>query len=564
MPLSKHVNADTFITQFLKKNQQYRTSKEEEFYFEYDSNVLVPRYEIPERPANSKLVYRTIEEELTLDGTPTLNLASFVNTSSSETMEKLLLDNFTKNLSDNDEYPALIEIQDRCVAMLGNLWHAPSKRNENGDLINTAIGTATTGSSEAIMLAGLAMKRTWQAKRKAEGKDYFRPNILMASCAQVALEKFANYFDVENRLIPISSNTNHVIDTTKIKENIDENTIGVFVIMGSTFTGAFEPVKYINDLLDEVQKEKGYDIPIHVDGASGGFVAPFCFPSIEWDFRVPRVVSINTSGHKYGLTTVGLGWVIWRSRERLPESLRFSLDYLGGTEESFGLNFSRPGFQVIMQYYNFLHLGFEGYQVVFDGCLSNARLLSDCLEASGYYKCLSVINKKITDQSKKIYYTDKKTHNPNNVNEHFKPGLPVVAFTFSDEFQEEYPEIPQELVSTMLRNKGIIVPNYHLPPDEGDTKVLRVVVRISMSMSLLEKLIEDIIEITKTLMQACKEVRKIANKEEGAKDSHEISALIRDMLMSITTGGLDNLKLEQEKTTKRLAGKDGRTFRGPC
>lgn len=564
MPLSKHVNADNFIAEFLKKNQQYRTQKDEEFYFEYDSNVLVPRYEIPDKPANSTLVYRTIEEELTLDGTPTLNLASFVNTSLSQTMEKLLLDNYTKNLSDNDEYPALLEIQDRCVSMLGNLWHAPSHRNDNGELINTALGAATTGSSEAVMLAGLAMKRTWQAKRKAEGKPYDKPNILMALCAQVALEKFANYFEVENRLIPITLATNYVIDTTKIKENCDENTIGVFVIMGLTFTGAFEPVKYISQLLDELQQETGLDIPIHVDGALGGFVAPFSYPLIEWDFRVPRVVSINTSGHKYGLTTVGLGWVVWRSRDMLPQSLRFSLDYLGGTEESFGLNFSRPGFQVIMQYYNFLHLGFEGYQVVFDGCISNARLLSDCLEASGYYKCLSVVNRKATDNTKKIFYTDKLLKDLTNANEVFQPGLPVVAFTFSDEFKQEYPEIPQELVLTMLRNKGIIVPNYHLPPNEGDTKVLRVVVRISMLMSLLEKLIEDIIEITKTLMQACKQVRKIANKEEGAKDSHEIAELIRDMLMLITTGGLENLKIEQEKTEKKLSGKEGRTFRGPC
>ncbi|EGW32437.1 uncharacterized protein SPAPADRAFT_61506, partial [Spathaspora passalidarum NRRL Y-27907] len=348
------------------------------------------------------------------------------------------------------------------------------------------------------MLAGLALKKRWQEKRKAEGKSIAEPNIIMATCAQVALEKFARYFDVENRLIPVTAESGHVIDLSKIKENIDENTIGIFVIMGSTFTGAFEPVEAISNLLDEVEKETGLDIRIHVDGASGAFVAPFVFSHLKWDFSIPRVDSINTSGHKFGLTSCGLGWVIWKDANLLPQSLKFNLDYLGGVEETFGLNFSRPGFPVITQYYNFLTLGREGYRKVFDGCLSNARLLSNFLEGSKYFDVVSVIHHTLTAEEQKKTYT-KHDGEDFQVNEQYKPGLPVVAFTFSQEVQEKYPELPQSIFSSLLRRRGYIVPNYHLPPDENDKEILRVVIRTSMSLGLLEKLLQDCVETMELL-----------------------------------------------------------------
>jgi glutamate decarboxylase len=320
-------------------------------------------------------VRQLLKDELDLDGRPNLNLASFVGTYMEEEAEKLMIENLSKNMSDADEYPAMMNMHTRCISILANLWNV-----QKGE---KAIGTATTGSSEAIQLAGLAMKRRWQEKRMAEGKDTLKPNILMGANAQVALEKFARYFDVEARILPVSEKSRFCLDPELVKKNIDENTIGIFVILGmlvvashvqvsdyllgSTYTGHYEPVEEISKILDEYEKETGHDIPIHVDGASGGFIAPFTHAGAGgpmWDFKLPRVKSINTSGHKFGLVYAGVGWIIWRDEAYLPKYLIFELHYLGGTEESFTLNFSRPGAQIIGQYYNLLHLGFSGYRSI--------------------------------------------------------------------------------------------------------------------------------------------------------------------------------------------------------
>jgi len=261
-----------------------------------------------------------------------------------------------KNLIDSDEYPATTLIHTRCVSILASLWHADETKH--------ASGTATTGSSEAIQLAGLAMKKIWQEKMKKQGKDEYRPgpNIVMGANAQVALEKFARYFDVEMRLVPVDESTNYAMSPKRAMEYIDENSIGVFVILGSTYTGVYENVEEMSDLLDEYEAKTGISVPIHVDAASGGFVAPFATPKLKWDFRLPRVVSINSSGHKFGKAYVGVGWVIWRDKAHLHPSLIFELHYLGSVEYSFSLNFSRPAAPIIASYFNFVHLGFEGYR----------------------------------------------------------------------------------------------------------------------------------------------------------------------------------------------------------
>jgi glutamate decarboxylase len=202
---------------------------------------------------------------------------------------QLIQENLSKNLADNDEYPAMLHLHQRCVSIIGNLWGARGTGRKE-----QAIGTATTGSSEAIMLGGLAMKRRWVEKRQEQGKDASKPNILMGANAQVALEKFARYFDVEARIIPVSKDSKYCLDITKIREYLDENTIGIFVILGSTYTGHYEPVEKVAELLDEYEKETGLDIPIHVDGASGALFCPFTTPSVKWDFRIPRVKSINS------------------------------------------------------------------------------------------------------------------------------------------------------------------------------------------------------------------------------------------------------------------------------
>jgi glutamate decarboxylase len=316
----------------------------------------------------------------------------------------------------------------------------------------------------------------------------------MGANAQVALEKFARYFEVETRLVPISVESKYRLDPKKAMEYVDENTIGVYVILGSTYTGHYEPVKEMADLLDEYEKKTGYSVPIHVDGASGGFVAPFATPKLEWDFKIPRVVSINTSGHKFGLAYVGVGWIIWRSQKYLPKELIFELHYLGSVEYSFSLNFSRPAHPIIAQYFNFLHLGFRGYREVALRDLQNARTLSRALEKTGFYTVLSDIHRPLGSSNA--------TRSRDELDvEHYEPGLPVVAFRFSDEFQKKYPEIRQKWVQTLLRTKGWIVPNYDLAPDLAQVDILRVVVKDNFTEALLDRLVCDIVEITEDLVK---------------------------------------------------------------
>jgi glutamate decarboxylase len=455
----------------------------------------IPKYHIPSKGTDAESAYQLIHDELTLDGTPLLNLASFVHTWMPPPADKLMVENMSKNLIDQDEYPMTQVVHTRCISILADLWHAPSTKQ--------AIGTATTGSSEAIQLGGLAMKRIWQAKRKAAGKSIHEPgpNIVMGANAQVALEKFARYFEVEMRLVPISVESHYRLDPQKAMEYVDENTIGVFVILGSTYTGHYEPVKEMADLLDEYEAKTGNSVPIHVDGASGAFVAPFVTPKLEWDFKIPRVVSINTSGHKFGLAYVGVGWVIWRSKEFLPKDLIFELHYLGSVEYSFSLNFSRPAAPIIAQYFNFLHLGFEGYRAVALDDLKNARLLSRALENSGYFTVLSDIHRHNNTLGVVAKAADKAVGANEQDVETYVPGLPVVSFRFSDDFREKNPDIQQKWIQTLLRAKGWIVPNYELAPDLEKVEILRVVVRENMSGVLIDRLVADLMEITESLAE---------------------------------------------------------------
>ncbi|KAG6884943.1 hypothetical protein C0993_007125 [Termitomyces sp. T159_Od127] len=453
----------------------------------YGTNPI-PKYKIPSKGLNAEVTYQLIHDELSLDGSPVLNLASFVSTWMPPEANQLFQENVSKNLVDMDEYPATQALHTRCVSILADLWHAPSAKS--------TIGTATTGSSEAIQLGGLAMKKIWQAKRKAAGKSIHEPgpNIVMGANAQVALEKFARYFEVECRLVPVSVESKYRLDPSKVLEYVDENTIGVFVILGSTYTGHYEPVKEISDLLDEYEAKTGHYIPIHVDAASGGFVAPFATPEHVWDFKLPRVVSINSSGHKFGLSYVGVGWVIWRDKAHLPKDLIFELHYLGSVEYSFSLNFSRPAAPIIAQYFNLIHLGFQGYRAVALDDLRNARLLSRALEASKYYTILSDIHRKVTG-------SETLENGSEDDPELYHPGLPVVSFRFSDEFKERHPEVQQRWIQTLLRTKGWIVPNYELPPSLEQVEILRVVVKESMTAVLVDQFVADLMEVTESLAQ---------------------------------------------------------------
>ncbi|TGJ87597.1 hypothetical protein E0Z10_g1164 [Xylaria hypoxylon] len=521
MPLSRHVDPeelverlhDAHLTQGGKQIRKLMTTSHLTPYgTRYASEIEVPKYRMPDEGAPADTVYQLLHDELELDGRPNLNLASFVSTYMEPNATQLMAENLSKNLADNDEYPAMMAIHERCISILGQLWGV--NKGEK------AVGTATTGSSEAIHLGGLAMKRRWQEHRRAKGLDASRPNILMGANAQVALEKFARYFDVEARILPVSKESNYRLDPKLVEKNIDENTIGVFVILGSTYTGHYEPVEEISKILDQYQERTGIDIPIHVDAASGGFVAPFTYAGAggpKWNFELPRVKSINTSGHKYGLVYAGVGWIIWRDESYLPEYLVFELHYLGGTERSFGLNFSRPGAHVIVQYYNLIHLGFKGYREIMENCLANARLLSNSLEATTWYECVSEIHKPKSGVSGVIAGAKEVlASSEGETSADYVAGLPVVSFRLSDEFQKEFPQIKQESISLLMRARQWIIPNYALPPDENQTEILRVVVRESMSLDLLDRLISDLVSVTQTLMdKEGAEVSSLKHKDAG-------------------------------------------------
>jgi glutamate decarboxylase len=451
---------------------------------------------LPKDGISEEAAYHLLTDEITLDAKPTLNLASFVHTSLPEWGERLVDETKYINIVDQDEYPATLQIHGRCISQLADLWHAPQPKDKDGN-VQSAFGTACTGSSEAIMLGGLAMKKRWQEKRQKEGKPWKGlGNVVFGSNAQVAIEKFARYFDLEMRLVPTSPESHYRMDPKKAIDMVDEETIGVIVILGSTYTGHYEPVEEMSNLLDDLQKRTGLDVPIHVDGASGAMVAPFATPDLKWDFQIPRVVSINTSGHKFGMTNVGLGWVIFRHPDVVPKELVFELHYLGSVEYSFGLNFSRPANQVLAQAFRFLSLGFSGFQEVMENDLKNARLLSRALEMSGKFDVLSDIHRPISslaaagakagilDEDSAAYY---------------EAGLPVIAFKFTDDFKKQHPHIKQAWMQTLLRVKGWVVPNYELSPDCDKIEVLRVVVRETMTEDMVSQLVHDVLSIAEDL-----------------------------------------------------------------
>jgi len=349
----------------------------------YASRALtsaVPKYEIPEGEMPPAVAYNLIRDELALDGNSRLNLATFVTTWMEPEAKQLMAETFDKNMIDKDEYPQTAEIELRCVNMIARLWNAPESE--------AATGCSTIGSSEAAMLGGMALKWQWRKRRQKEGKPTDKPNLVMGINVQVCWEKFCRYWEVEPRFVPMEGNRFHLNATEAIKL-IDENTIGVIAIMGSTFDGSYEPVQEINDALEKLNRETGWQVPLHVDGASGGFIAPFLDPDLVWDFRLKWVKSINASGHKYGLVYPGVGWIIWRDRQELPEELIFHCNYLGGDLPNFALNFSRPGNQVVAQYYNFLRLGKEGYRQIHQACRDTALYLSGEIAKMGPFELIT-------------------------------------------------------------------------------------------------------------------------------------------------------------------------------
>ena len=450
----------------------------------------VPRHQLPKHPMLPDTAAQVVRDELLLDGNARLNLATFVTTWMEPQAQRLMSACLDKNMIDKDEYPQTAELEARCVNILADLWHAPECMN--------ATGCSTTGSSEACMLAGMALLWRWRDRRRAAGADTARrsassdptappsassdptappsassyptappsassyptapPNLVMGSNVQVCWEKFCRYWQVEPRKVPMAPGRYH-LTAPEAAARCDENTIGVVAILGSTMDGSYEPVAEISAALDRLAAGGGPDVPVHVDGASGGFIAPFIQQDLEWDFRVPRVASINASGHKYGLVYPGVGWVVWREAAALPEDLVFKVNYLGGQMPTFALNFSRPGAQVVAQYYNFLRLGFYGYQRVQQACQDVAVHMSGSIARMGPFEL-------ITEGR----------------------DLPVFAFTLAG------PEPGYSVfdLSERLRTRGWQVPAYTFPEDLTDVAVMRVVVRNGFTTDLADQFLSDL------------------------------------------------------------------------
>lgn len=413
----------------------------------------LPKKRFPENELNGRNVFSAVRDELMLDGNSRQNLATFCQTWVDDYARAIMDLSIDKNMIDKDEYPQTAEIESRCVHMLADLWNSPSPE--------TTLGCSTVGSSEAAMLGGLALKWQWRKKRAAQGKSTDRPNMVCGP-VQICWHKFARYFDVEIREVPLEGDR-MIMNPDEVLKRVDENTIGVVPTMGVTFTCQYEPVKAIHDALDKLQQETGLDIPMHVDGASGGFLAPFCAPEIEWDFRLPRVKSINSSGHKFGLAPLGVGWVIWRESKDLPEELIFNVNYLGGNMPTFALNFSRPGGQVIAQYYNFLRLGREGYTKVHGACYDTAMYLAKEIEKLGDFKIIF-------------------DGNP-------KHGIPALAWTLKN--PDAINGYTLYDFADRLRSRGWQVPAYSMPANREDLVVQRILVRHGVSRDLGSLLIED-------------------------------------------------------------------------
>jgi glutamate decarboxylase len=421
------------------------------------TDAEMPVDHLAETGISGELAYELISSELLLDGQARLNLATFVTTWMPTLAGRLMAETADKNIVDKDEYPLTAEIEARCVSILANLWNSPDQEN--------ATGCSTTGSSEAAMLAGMSLKWRWRDRMKAAGKPTDRPNLVMGANVQVCWEKFCRYWDVEPRLVPMEGETYHLTADRAIA-HCDENTIGVVAILGSTFDGSYEPIKEIAAALDQLEADSGCNVPLHVDAASGGFVAPFLQPELEWDFRIHRVQSINASGHKYGLVYPGVGWAIWRNQAALPRDLVFDVNYLGGHMPTFSLNFSRPGSEVIAQYYMFMTLGREGYSKAMQVMQKIALHLSSGIAEIGPYRLIS-------DGS----------------------DLPVFAFALAPEVKN-YTVFD---VSDRLRERGWLVPAYSFPENRQDLAVLRVVVRAGMHLEMADLLLEHLREQTEFL-----------------------------------------------------------------
>ena len=435
----------------LHQKDTVRDDLKDDVYASADLGLKVPKYHFPQQEQRPRDIYQIVHDELMLDGNSRQNLATFCQTWLEPEIAKLMDECLDKNMIDKDEYPQTAEIEARCVHMLADLWNSPEAAN--------TLGCSTTGSSEAAMLGGLAMKWRWRQRMQAAGKPVDKPNMVCGP-VQVCWHKFARYWDVELREIPMGKGR-LIMSPEEAVARCDENTIGVVPTLGVTFTCQYEPVAEVCAALDALQAQTGLDIPVHVDAASGGFLAPFVEPDLAWDFRLKRVKSINASGHKFGLAPLGVGWVVWREAAELPEELIFQVNYLGGNMPTFALNFSRPGGQIIAQYYNFLRLGREGYRKVQQACYDTAAYLGEELGKMGPFT---------------VIYNG-------------RGGIPAVSWSLAEGAKHNFTLYD---LSDRLRSRGWQVPAYSMPANRQDLVVMRALVRHGFSRDLADLLVADL------------------------------------------------------------------------
>jgi glutamate decarboxylase len=416
-----------------------------------------PSEQLPQSGMPALDALRLLEEELVLDGIPVRNLATFVTTWMEPEVQRVIAENLHRNFIDHAEYPKTAEIEQRCIRMLAHLFHAPGETT----------GARTQGSSEAIMLGALSLKWKWRQRRQAAGKSVDKPNLVFGGDVHVVWEKFCRYFDVEPRIVPLQPDK-YTIGPADVEPHIDENTIGVAAVLGTTFTGHADDIAGINRLLVDIKNERGIDVPLHVDGASGGFVWPFLYPDSEWDFRLEQVRSINVSGHKYGLVYPGIGWLIFRTVDDLAMDLVFYENYLGKTDATFTLNFSTGSAMVLAQYYNFVRYGYDGYSYIMHTMQANAQALAAEVAASKDFRL---------------------------VGEEGAEQLPLVAFQLDGE--HSYDEF--DIAGQLAAERGWMVPAYTMPPNAQHVKIMRVLVKQTLGRSLTTQLSQDIAEACATL-----------------------------------------------------------------
>jgi glutamate decarboxylase len=415
-----------------------------------------PDHAIPDRMLTPLAAQRLVQQELAVEGLPERNLATFVTTWMEPEARRVIDENLHRNFIDHAEYPQVFEIQQRCIRMLAELFHAPGETT----------GTSTQGSSEAIMLGALSLKWKWRERRQAEGKPVSTPNLVFGGDVHVVWEKFCRYFDVEPRIVPLRPGK-YTIGPEDIEPHVDENTIGVAAVVGTTFTGHADDVVGINQFLVDLKHSTGLDVPLHIDGASGAFVWPFLYPHSEWDFRLEQVRSINASGHKFGLVFPGIGWLIFREKSDLAEDLVFYENYLGKTDATFTLNFSTGSSMVVAQYYNFIRFGKAGYRGVMEIMKENAESLAEDIEGTGKFQIIGA----------------------------GEESLPMVAFNLT----EEHPYDEFDIAFQLAAERGWMVPAYTMPPNAQDVKMMRALVKLTLSRNLVDTLAADFADAIETL-----------------------------------------------------------------